>query len=625
MAGVAIKAKITTQVDNSQSEIDRQSVTDAQGQYTLPSFPTTAVSIVLKPTRAGYTVEKAPEIKNENNVWSTTDVVLQALSSHLGGTVVDAQNVPQQGVQVLAARLGSVAVSDEKGAWKFDALAPGEIEIVAVGAAGAVAHTVSAGRDDVSLKLQPFVPAKPSDIAGASAVLDDAWQTSQSRKYYSRAYLPATLAPYDPDAALALARRGDNVFSEITLLKIVELSARSDAQRAHQWVPQVLAGLKNPDKLSVELTMARALIATNPDAAHQYLLDSKALYETLDNESEKRDAVSWLAVLSAQLELPDAPLWFERSLALAAKNGKRSDYRLLAWRLGAVNVAWATQAVEAASKVVPEPGEYSPDPEAVASAAIRSVAKWDLPKAQKLLAKYRTLSDDNGDREIDRARSALIIETLRKNHDVDAALTGARELNDSKMRTLSKISALARVERRGEILREALALARTESTRHKNAIRLAWQLLPYDRAFAKKTLDEIRLLFDEYDPARDRYARPDDIAWWAFAYRDIDAVQARWILEREWARVFWLEHSPENDFYRIHQTQNLILAMATIDLPRAQQLIFSLPIDEEGGAPFGAAQVLARWMLASEDERQTRAFDEWGDAELEDGLYAEAW
>ena len=166
IAGVALTAKITTQVDNYQNIIQRQTVSDEKGAYTLPQFPATAKTIVISPMRAGYAIEKTPEIKNENNLWSASDAEMQALSSHLAGTVVNENNEPQKGVQVLAPRFGSVATSDENGAWKFDALAPGETEIVAVGTSGGATQTVTAGRDEVQLKLQPFKAAAPNDVDG---------------------------------------------------------------------------------------------------------------------------------------------------------------------------------------------------------------------------------------------------------------------------------------------------------------------------------------------------------------------------------------------------------------------------------------------------------------------------
>ena len=114
-------------------------------------------------------------------------------------------------------------------------------------------------------------------------------------------------------------------------------------------------------------------------------------------------------------------------------------------------------------------------------------------------------------------------------------------------------------------------------------------------------------------------------AWWAFAYRTIDSAQSRWLVEREWARVNTVATTPNEQYQRARAQQSLILAMATLDVPRAQQMIFALPVDEEGGAPFGAAQVLARWMLASAEERQTRDFDDWQKNNPEDGLYDTGW
>ena len=625
VAGVAVQARITIQTDDYQTNVERQTVSDEKGDYTLPQFPASAKTVVISPTRAGYALQKAPEIKNENKVWNSTDTVMQALSSHLGGTVVNAQNEAQKGVQVLVPRFNSVAVSDAVGAWKFDAIAPGETEIVAVGAAGGGTQTVTAGRDDVQLKLQPLTPAAPRDIDGAIAVLDDAWQTSNGRKYYSRESLPATVAPYDADAALAMARGGDAKASDASILQIVQSLAKTDSERAREWAPQVLAAMEKPEnKLSANLMLAKALADAHPDEAKTYLQASSALYDDLKDNFQKHAEVAKIAVLKAKLKEPDAPLWFERTLELASEY---RDYSLMAWRVAEVSADWATQVIEAAIKVAPDLEKYGQSPSSTAAAAIRRLATWDIDAAQQMLDKYSSLKGRyDSDYEMDRARATILIERFKTNNDVEAALKSARELNSSKIRTLSQIADLAPPERRAEILREALKLARANSYQQSQAIRIAWQLLPYDRDFAQQTLDEIRLAFNDYNADRDRYSRSNNIGWWAYAYRSIDATQSRWLVEREWARVNNdLTRAPNDNWQRARDLQSLVLAMATVDMPRAQQMTFSLPIDEDGGAPFASAQVLARWMLASQEERQTRPFDNWYDNYSEDGLYANMW
>ena len=641
VASANVNARIAVYSAGDYLWIVRQAVSDAQGNYTLPQFPVTARAIDITPTRAGYALQTAPETKNDNNVWSTSDAMLQALSSHLSGTVINAQNQPQKDVQVLAPRFSDVVVSDAAGAWKFDALAPGETEIVAVGTAGAAAQMFTAGRDDVQLKLQPFTPAAPRDIDGAIAVLDDAWQTSNGRHYNNRESLPAIIAPYDADAALAIARNGEDKASESAILQILQSLAQADAERAREWAPQVLAGLEKPEnKLSADLLMAKALADTHPDEAKTYWQAGSALYEELKDKDQKRTALFSLATLSAKLKLPDAQSWFERVLAAANDQALvYRDYQSLAWQVGAVSADWATQVIEASIKAALAP-QAGTDAQMTAAAAIKAVARWDIDAAQKMMDKYGSLRGTYGsDYEMEQARAALAIAHFKKDGDVEAASKSARALRFPKIEVFLQIAALAPVEARAgrssrrsklapvearaDILREALKLARANAD-SQAAIQVAWQLLPYDHDVAKQTLDEIRLTFNDYTPDQNPFTRTSDTSWWAFAYRTIDPAQSRWLLERDWAHVNYDIHRAR-DSGRSLALRQLILAMATIDVTRARQMIFALPVDEQDGAPFAAAQVLARWLLSSDTERQTRPLGEWNGSIDQDSLYGSIW
>ena len=627
IAGVELRASLTVQVDDFQVTNRRAAVSDANGNYTLAEFPITTKAIEISAAREGYALQKAPETSSENNQWHASDAVLQALSEQLKGTVVDVQNVPQKGVQVLAARFNSVAVSDENGVWQFEAIAPGDVEIVAVGAAGAVAQTVVAGRDAIQLKLQPFKSAPPRDIDGAAAVLDEAWETSRGSKFYGRDSLPATLAPYDPDAALAMARGDDAKASENSLEKIVQVLAQNDAERAREWAPQVLATLENTEnKLGATLFVAQALVEKHPDEAKAYFQTASALYDKSTENYEKSNAAIALAKLSQQLELPNGEQWFSRALELLENQG--NGFARLAWGIGNINVDWAQRTVEAAIKAAPTQPEYVQGPDSAADAAIRRVATLDVDAAQQMLEKYGAFKNPtyNNIYNLDRARSTVIVEGYRKNQDLETAFRSARELNSGSIRTLSQIAEIAPIERRAEFLRDTLKLARDRESDNALAILIAEQLLPYDRETAKQNLDEMRPDFKSGTSDRDFFMPNNPAAQWAYAYRNLDAAQSRWILEREWARLNGTTNTLREQWQwqRNSQLQKVVLAMATLDVSRAQQMIFALPLDD-AGTPFAAAQVLAGWMLASDEERQTRAFEAWDDNNDDDGLSANRW
>ena len=627
VAGAKIDAKITFPEMINGDSVQSAAVSDANGNYTLPAFAATAKSVILNVERDGYVLQSAPEAMQKNAQWSASDAILQALSAHLSGRVVDADNRAQKGVQVLAARSGAVTTSDENGAWKFDNIALDESEIVAVGAAGGSAQSVGAEHDELTLKLRPFVAASPSDIAGASTVLEDAWQTSRGSQFYDREILPRTLAPYDPDVALAIARGGDDRASDRAIVNIVQVLAIKNPELAREWAPQVLAGIEKPEsKIKAYLFLAQALAEPYPAEAAVWLEKSIVLYGETDDFYQQRNAAPQIAALSAQLQRPDAQSWFERAIELAAAQKRNSNtYTDLAWQVGAVSADWAAQTIEAAMRDAVDGPRIGNGPE-TASAAIRRLVRWNLPAAQQLFDKYGEVGDDASDvLEMNRAQAALLIERFRIDHNADVALKEARGLSGMGQRVLVRLAALAPLEQRIEILREALKLARADDFNRSTAISIARQLLPFDRELARQTLDEIAGKFQTYDAKRD-YFRSREVAAWAMAYRDIDASRARWELEREWARQRNRNPvAPKDQWMRGSDWQNLVLAMGAVDVARAKQMIFSLPVTEEDGAPFYTARILARWMLASEEERQSRPFEMWEQREEYEDSSLDNW
>ena len=145
--------------------------------------------------------------------------------------------------------------------------------------------------------------------------------------FYARESLPATLAPFDPDAALAIARGGDEKAPDDAILQIVQVLARADADRAREWVPQVLAEIGYPGtKLSADIAMARALVESHPDEAKAYFAKVAALPP--EAATKQPGVVSKMAALSAQLKLPDAPKWFESTLG-SGQRGSGQRIQLL--------------------------------------------------------------------------------------------------------------------------------------------------------------------------------------------------------------------------------------------------------------------------------------------------------
>ena len=110
---------------------------------------------------------------------------------------------------------------------------------------------------------------------------------------------------------------------------------------------------------------------------------------------------------------------------------------------------------------------------------------------------------------------------------------------------------------------------------------------------------------------------------WAWLYREFDPAAARLMVERYWARV-----SDQSQEYRWSGANFLALAMAPLDIERAQQLIERLPVSSLSGGNvpvFAAQRAVARWLLAEPHERASRPFSFWSQQDREDGRSPSEW
>ena len=93
-----------------------------------------------------------------------------------------------------------------------------------------------------------------------------------------------------------------------------------------------------------------------------------------------------------------------------------------------------------------------------------------------MLEQYGDLKGSYGlSYEMDEARTTLLIQRLKRDKNVDAALKSARELATSAPSVLASIADLAPTERRAEILHEALKLRRDQNYSSRPQASLNWQ------------------------------------------------------------------------------------------------------------------------------------------------------
>jgi hypothetical protein len=635
VAGARVAAKITSQQDGMGNQSERTAFSGRDGQWRIANVPESASTITLEVVRAGFATTKAPTATKEKNQpeWAVSEAVLKPRDARLAGRILNAAKEPVGGAQVLASPADASARADSEGRFSFDEMPEGEVELVAVAPGGAAAASVRAPGADVSLSLKAPSVAKPKDVEGARAVLEEAWGTSRGSQYYRRDSLAGTLALHDPDEALLLARGADKEAPDGVVLEIVRLLARRDPESAAAWAEGQVPGIQDSNqRLQVLLVLADSLAEKNPDEAKPWLRQAKAVHEGVKEAWQKRNATPKIALLSARLQEADADKWFAAAMKEA---GERTEgmhsYGILAWEFATLRPAWAAEAIEAAVKVEPQQPDYASPAGAVAAQAIRRLARTDAAGAKALLAKYATLKSDRhgADWEMSQARAAVLGARARAGEDVDALIKEADAMNwQPRVRALTQVADNGPTARRVEILKVALQVSE-ENGRHtiNETLQILRRLLPLDREAARAGLEKLRAdLEAPRDPSDEhRRLRASDVAAWAWMYRTFDAASARWMLEREWARGLALPTTDEDEWNRWGQMTSLVYAMAPLDIERALSWAGRLPIAGHNASGFVTQRALARWMLASEEERTASTLESWGRDDEEDERYSNDW
>lgn len=614
VAGVEVRLAIGIGQGGYPSETGRVAVTSEDGVWNVPDVPEIAYKIDIQAEREGYAVERAPKATRKDNAWAVSEAVLRQRDAQLGGQILSAQGQPAANAQVLVAATRQLASADAAGRWKVSDLPRGESEVIAVSGTQSSVVTTIAPNDAISLRLKSPPTLAARDVDGAQAVLEDAWETSRGSKYAARDALPSVLAVADADAALALAGGAGQKPSGAAVLQIVRVLARyGEAQQTQDWTQKHLGALEDPyEREQALLLVAESLVGKDDQAARKWMALARAGYANLKDDGPRFLVSQRLAILGARLKEADANALFEQALALAVSNESGNGYfslGRLALAVAPVDEAWAEKVVQAAI-VKPSKSKEPSSGVAVAIAnAVSGMARTNLPGARRLLAKYSKSEDKSP--ATSAARDQVLGQRAHAGEDVDLLVKEAGG-DRTAFRAISLIAQNAPRERQAELFKRALELTQAvESISPQPTVRIVARLLPLDRAEAKAVLDRVRVIV-EAPREEDEYSRlrADDVAGWAWLYREIDLAQARLAIEREWALGMALLPGREDDSRRWPDMAQLVVALMPLDIERARALAERLPITD-GGAAFGAQRAIARWMVASEEERASKPLAFW--------------
>jgi protocatechuate 3,4-dioxygenase beta subunit len=591
---------------NSWTSREEKGETDAQGRFVIGKLrPDYRVSLLA--TKPGHRFVRGGKAERKDNAWIAEDVVLLPLVGRAEGRVTDTAGQPVVGAKIFSPDGGEeVATSDDTGRFVLSQLPAGEVTLVATHASGAGAKAARAGEANIAWVLRPQSRVTEAQRDAAFAILEDVWETSRGSKWRHRAKMPAEYLSEDPDAALkmalqqAAAAKPEDANARYSLYLLIEKGLESDAARTLEWAPAQLAGITNPYmRLMATVNVGLAAAKENPALAEKLFEQAKAL-ESKDNEGAVYGP-ALLAALAARLKKEEAVALADKSIAATTRNG---ELGAVAEVLGQGNAALAERAI---AKMQPDKDPRQGDTTHYYVRAIESLAPHDTPGALSLLDKLEKVNGNNA--EFAWGQAAVHIIRALGPRDPAAALALARRVESDH----SKVTALAlaaRFQPREDALKILREAAQAVTPHYYNAVgtlaKVAGQAYDLDAAVGKEifalALDHLPSDTQGEEERRSwrQQSGAGQVALLAFHYARVDPVQARLLLEREWA---YQKALPTTE--RRHNFSDLAVAMAALDPERAKEMAWQAHGDgTDLSAAFDAQVRIARFLMDPKDSAE---------------------
>lgn len=571
--------------------------TDKEGRFVVPDVRADA-TVSATAEKTGYKWVSGGEVRKTASSIEISDIVLMTP----GKSAVQGRVVDEKGAAVAGARVMSpdgdpdeIAAADASGNFSIDSLPEGEVRLLAVhdGAYGDAQARV--GGPQVTITLAPPKRLPSTDIQRGYAILADILKRSAGARYYARNWLPAELAPYDPDLALKLVQTAGESVPDEALSGIVGIAAEADPTRAAAWAPAKIEQIKDPAMRAVTTAyLGLAVASVKPDLAAE--LYARARQMPVPQSGKQTDPAAvfarWpTAALAVKLRREEARSLVEQLMtegkALVAQVGEQESRGLLPAGVALLAKGSPELAEEQAMKLTGR------DRMLALTWAVEQVAQYDGEAAYRIFAKIEPPTREEEAHDygvgakdvilaIGKSKPGLALEVARKVTDKGQLATALAFAAQFQEKALSR-----------ELFREAAAAVPDQPGK------IAW--------FAAMAYGKDHELGGElFAAARKAVATDSDVAQFAFYYSQIDPAESRLMMERQFARR--KKQGPELGSFRPLVWP--VLAMAASDFDRALELAQSIPASEPN-AHFDAQRKLAQYALASEPVRRIMPFDRW--------------
>ena len=625
LAGVEVLIEVTVD-KRTGSRTSSPGISDANGVVVVPRMRPEQ-SAEIKPTLKGYALAQAGKVVSLAEAKGgarATDAILTPLNRALAGRVVDENGAPVEGALVAVLSSGdlrdqpNLARSDAKGNWKLENLRAGALTIGA--ARGRAWNQTAAQGETVTLQLSQSAPQPPARARDLARLMMLDWLAEAGeRSAYETAQLAAQVAALDPSQLPLFQTVLPKKSAEVFAATLKKNQGNSDPALALENARAKLADAAPPNRDYATFQLIYLLLAGQTPAQTD---EARQLYETVAARETPAPATARAAISAAYrdaglmgiagaLGSADVVPWraaLERDLA-------QLDENEFTFRIAGYAESVARGDLPTALDWI---ATFAPENQVRAlESIIPLVAKTDLPRAQQLLEGMEKLVADPN----------LKVEPPRD--DAMYRPTPSRSLNVARIAIIEKLlpnnprAAYAQAQKLvpdsyttpNYVLRAAIQLPPDEAL---PALRAGFETAQADEWNAPAKIAQVAALTVPFDAAlaeqwfgvaRERMAkafRDDDyrpsVAAYAFYRAPSAPAESRLLLENAWQRAYAAKN--------IRQLLELSWAMAPVDFERAREMLGQTQAFGGGGYEEVEKQrSLLTWLLASDAERQTLAFE----------------
>ncbi len=531
-----------------------------------------------------YVLVKANTATREGANWSLGDVIVSALDGQITGQVVDDKGAPVAGAEIVLAGHYplNIVTAGADGHFTLDNLPHGEVTLLVAKAQAFVRQTVKVGPDvHIALEKRPA----PTQSDGENLLSTKADGLSPDE-------MSAALPFLDPDAALSLLKKaGDGKPDPAAVAGLVAALARRDARTAATWGVAEWNKLPNENRTVESGTaLARALVPLNRDFAVQWLATARGKMAPTDFSAKAANNYMALAGLAGALGDPSAGMLLDIGLTAADQSVAGEGKLDVVDNWGRV----AATTPELAERLTQD---MEPQEELRALAgSIQTLAPTNMKAAQILLTRLMetrekpVIKDADAKQEAGRrnggnwhetssevlGHAQLAIALALAAQSGPAAMEMAKRIGDEYQRGQALLKVARRHLEAGHPAEATDALRAFENLNVRsdtNYSEGAGLLQGLDKTLATEMFaKEHQRLFDSLDSANSYVPTG---AGYAFYHAPLDASESRLILENEWEWHQAAKAKPganEGGSYA-WQLRSVILAMGTLDLPRALEML----------------------------------------------------